>query len=81
MLSKKYLYLLFFLYLSQFDIIFFYFILFLNLKHCISFAKHQNESATGKSGGYSVLLPTLTEVAEERNDGAETPRLVPTFKP
>ena len=25
----------------------FYFILFLNLKHCISFAKHQNESATG----------------------------------
>ena len=28
-------------------IIFFNFILFLNLKHCISFAKHQNESATG----------------------------------
>ena len=27
--------------------ILFYFILFLNLKHCISFAKHQNESATG----------------------------------
>ena len=27
--------------------IFFNFILFLNLKHCISFAKHQNESATG----------------------------------
>ena len=27
----------------------FYFILFLNLKHCISFAKHQNESATGIS--------------------------------
>ena len=25
----------------------FFFILFLNLKHCISFAKHQNESATG----------------------------------
>ena len=25
----------------------FNFILFLNLKHCISFAKHQNESATG----------------------------------
>ena len=24
------------------------FILFLNLKHCISFAKHQNESATAK---------------------------------
>ena len=24
-----------------------FFILFLNLKHCISFAKHQNESATG----------------------------------
>ena len=27
-----------------------------------------------------MLLPTLTEVAEERNDGAETPRLVPTLK-
>ena len=27
--------------------LFFNFILFLNLKHCISFAKHQNESATG----------------------------------
>ena len=27
--------------------IFFNFILFLKLKHCISFAKHQNESATG----------------------------------
>ena len=26
---------------------FFNFILFLNLKQCISFAKHQNESATG----------------------------------
>ena len=26
---------------------FFNFILFLNLKHCISFAKHQNESASG----------------------------------
>ena len=26
---------------------FFNFILFLNIKHCISFAKHQNESATG----------------------------------
>ena len=26
---------------------FFNFILFLNLKHCISFAKHQNESTTG----------------------------------
>ena len=26
---------------------FFNFILFLNLKHCISFAKHQNDSATG----------------------------------
>ena len=25
----------------------FFFILFLNLKHCISFAKHQNKSATG----------------------------------
>ena len=28
--------------------LFFNFILFLSLKHCISFAKHQNESATGK---------------------------------
>ena len=28
---------------------FFNLILFLNLKHCISFAKHQNESATGIS--------------------------------
>ena len=27
--------------------LFFSFLLFLNLKHCISFAKHQNESATG----------------------------------
>ena len=26
---------------------FFFFFLFVNLKHCISFAKHQNESATG----------------------------------
>ena len=26
---------------------FFNFILFLNLKHCISFVKHQNKSATG----------------------------------
>ena len=25
------------------------FILFLNLKHCISFAKHQNESASGET--------------------------------
>ena len=30
-----------------FNFFLFYFILFLNLKHCISFAKHQNESATG----------------------------------
>ena len=30
-----------------FSLSFFNFILFLNLKHCISFAKHQNESATG----------------------------------
>ena len=30
-----------------FIIIFFNFILFLNMKHCISFAKHQNESTTG----------------------------------
>ena len=29
------------------EIFFFNFILFLNLKHCISFAKYQNESATG----------------------------------
>ena len=26
---------------------YYFFILFLNLKHCISFAKHRNESATG----------------------------------
>ena len=30
-----------------FNLFFFNLILFLNLKHCISFAKHQNESATG----------------------------------
>ena len=29
------------------DSFFYFLILFLNLKHCISFAKHQNESATG----------------------------------
>ena len=29
------------------DLFFFNFTLFLNLKHCISFAKHQNESAIG----------------------------------
>ena len=74
------LFIIFFYTCLNLTLFFFYFILFLNLKHCISFAKHQNESATGKSGGYSVLLPTLTEVAEERNDGAEIPRLVPTFK-
>ena len=38
-----------FIFFSAFALlfIFFNFILFLNLKHCISFAKHQNESATG----------------------------------
>ena len=37
-----------FLLLSSFIFLFFFnLILFLNLKHCISFAKHQNESATG----------------------------------
>ena len=30
-----------------FYLFFLNFILFLNLKHCISFAKHQNESTTG----------------------------------
>ena len=38
-------FILFFFYVFKF--FFFNFILFLNLKHCISFAKHQNESATG----------------------------------
>ena len=33
--------------LSFFLFFFFHFTIFLNLKHCISFAKHQNESATG----------------------------------
>ena len=33
--------------MGNFLFFFFNFILFLNLKHCISFAKHQNESATG----------------------------------
>ena len=33
--------------LSCISFFFFYLIWFLNLKHCISFAKHQNESATG----------------------------------
>ena len=32
---------------SSESFLFFNFILFLNLKHCISFAKHQNESTTG----------------------------------
>ena len=32
--------------IDAFFFFFFNFILFLNLKHCISFAKHQNESAT-----------------------------------
>ena len=35
---------LFFFLLLNFHYFFYYFILFLNLKHCISFAKHQNES-------------------------------------
>ena len=35
------------IYLTIFFFFFFNFILFLNLKHCISFAKHQNKSATG----------------------------------
>ena len=45
----------------------FFLILFLNLKHCISFAKHQNESATGiltlpiflRVFKGSIALPTL----------------------
>ena len=45
-----YLFIYLFILLLNFHWLFFlifYFILFLNLKHCISFAKHQNESATG----------------------------------
>ena len=34
---------------------FFNFILFLNLKHCISFAKHQNESTTGFKVTYFIF--------------------------
>ena len=37
----------YFIFFYVFKVFFFNFILFLNLKHCISFAKHQNESATG----------------------------------
>ena len=36
-----------FIYFLLYVFFFFNFILFLNLKHCISFAKHQNESTTG----------------------------------
>ena len=42
-------------------VFFFNFILFLNLKHCISFAKHQNESATGIHVSFEftfIPLPT-----------------------
>ena len=44
-LTKSFLFFFFLFRLQVF--LFFNFILFLNLKHCISFAKHQNESATG----------------------------------
>ena len=37
------------------------FILFLNLKHCISFAKHQNESATGIQGVINTLMLFLSD--------------------
>ena len=50
LISKAFLFFFFFTILKCilfFLFIFFNFILFLNLKHCISFAKHQNESATG----------------------------------
>ena len=47
-MSLLFIFLLFVLFLFIFYLfIYFYFILFLNLKHCISFAKHQNEYATG----------------------------------
>ena len=43
---------------SQCGLFFFFlnFILFLNLKHCISFAKHQNESAPGS---YTLIVKNL----------------------
>ena len=37
------------------------FILFLNLKHCISFAKNQNESATGIQGVINTLMLFLSD--------------------
>ena len=49
-ISKLFLLFFFLCFLFYFLFIFLFFlnfILFLNLKHCISFAKHQNESATG----------------------------------
>ena len=37
---------------------FFFFILILNLKHCISFAKHQHKTAAGISILPQTLLPS-----------------------
>ena len=39
-------------------------ILFLNLKHCISFAKHQNESATGIHTLNDMLQGSLVKFSD-----------------
>ena len=51
----------FFIFIFLFFIFFKKLILFLNLKHCISFAKHQNESATGIGAtSISICIPPIT---------------------